>query len=221
MFVSIEGSDGCGKDTIAAELAKRMKDEVEVINFPNDDAVTGPMIRDYLSRRWSVVSSDASLQPGKGQVAQDIQRSALAFQALQVTNRMELMPKLINAAGNATQHVIAVRYWQSAWVYGQLDGLDPEWLHHLHSTMVQPVLNVLLDIDAETSMARRAARDGDKNPERYEGKLKFTEQVVDLYRALWKSQESPYGSYIKVDATQSIGYIVQEILERMVLDGTI
>ncbi len=220
MLYVIEGSDGSGKDTIAKELAGKIDGDVEIINVPNDDAVTGPMIRSYLRKEWAIDS-------GFGDDSNNW--SPLAFQSLQVTNRMELMPKLNKVVGSKTNHVIAVRYWQSAWVYGQLDGLDPNWLYDIHTTMAQPDVNILLDIDAKTSMARRAARDGDLPPERYEGKLDFTTNVVGLYRALWISQNvihagkrySDISCWARIDATQSVEQITAEILERMIPYGKI
>lgn len=179
MIVAIEGADGCGKTTVAEALGRGL--QAQVISFPDDTAVTGPVIRSYLRREW-LVRARTDLGGLDGPRSEEI--GALAFQALQVANRMERMPKL-EAARQAGYDLVLCRYWQSGWVYGQLDGLDPSFLLSLHRSMVQPDLVILLDVDAEECVRRRALRDGGVEPERYEGKLDFTRKVVELYRQLW------------------------------------
>jgi len=178
MLIVLEGADGCGKSTLGRAVAKAIKGDV--LEFPDDNAVTGPLIRSYLRKEWYVAKRrpEASLDDKAG---------ALAFQALQVTNRMEHMERIAKAKESLTDHLVLVRYWQSAWVYGQLDGLDPKWLVQIHAGMVQADLNILLHLDAKESMRRRAARDGNKAPERYEGVAEFTQKVIDLYVKLWHS----------------------------------
>ena len=137
--------------------------------------------------------------------------SALAFQALQIANRMELMPRL-RAAQRSGSNLVLARYWQSGWVYGQLDGLPAAWLHGAHADMVQPDLNVLLNAPAEACMERRASRDGALAPERYEGKLDFTRKVVDLYRDLWRGF-APLDSWRVIDALRPFADVVADIVE--------
>lgn len=210
-MIVIEGADGCGKDTVADAVARLLTGS-ERLNFPNDKGVTGPMIRAYLNRRWHIQEDfqDAPLR--------NPYFDALAFQALQVANRMEVMPRLLDASLNEPEGpvVVLARYWQSGWVYGQLDGLDPEFLLGLHKAMAVPHLNVLLDVPADVCMARRAARDGVKT-ERYEGKLDFTAKVVDLYRRLWAQQsEAPSDlrlgeRWLMVDATRPVEDVIDEV----------
>ena len=203
MIVAICGADGCGKTTVAEAVAKAL--DCEVIAFPNDAAFTGPAIRAYLRREWSV-----RLPGGTTGDYAETHTGALAFQALQIANRMELMPRLRRAKEHGYNLVLA-RYWQSAWVYGQLDGLPAEWLEWVHSEMVQPHVSILLDAPAEECMRRRAARDGTSAPERYEGKLDFTRRVVELYRALWA--KDPGAAWRVVDATQSFANVVADAVE--------
>ncbi|HSC13513.1 MAG TPA: hypothetical protein VLI71_00245, partial [Gammaproteobacteria bacterium] len=144
---------------------------------------------------------------------------ALAFQALQVANRMELMPRLVEAAalsqtGRDGHDLVLCRYWQSAWVYGQLDGLPAEFLERVHSAMVQPDVNVLLDASPETCMARRERRDGAGKAERYEGRLDRTRKIVELYRALWH-REAPFkrsGRWVVIEAEQPIEGVIRDVL---------
>jgi thymidylate kinase len=193
----VEGADGCGKTTVAKAIANYLS--CRLLHFPDDEAVTGPMIREYLKNEWSIACEKRNRL-----------RSALAFQALQVANRMEHMTDLERCADHPTRHIVLARYWQSGWVYGQLDGLDGEWLRRMHKTMAEPDLSILLDIEPKTSMDRRAARDGELPPERYEGKVEFTTKVVQLYRDLW-----PTTSGVIVDANDTLRNVKLECLRHV------
>ena len=52
MIICLEGSDGSGKTSVAESLGIALG--AKVIHFPNDDTVTGPMIRSYLAKKWWV-----------------------------------------------------------------------------------------------------------------------------------------------------------------------
>ena len=202
MIICIEGADGCGKTSVAEAVAKALG--CDVIPFPNDDEpMTGPMIREYLQKKWEVAGVNGWTAPPL--------LSALAFQCVQVANRMALMP-MLRAAKRDGRNLVLARYWQSGWVYGQLDGLPAVWLHGVHATMVQPDLNVLLDAPAEACMERRAARDGALAPERYEGKLDFTRRVVELYRELWRGF-APLDSWRVVDASRPFADVIADVIE--------
>lgn len=177
MIIVIEGPDGCGKTTVGEALAKRL--DCRLISFPDDSAFTGPAIRSYLRRRWSVstsISAEKVFDPGP-----------VVLQALMVANRMERMAE-IREHERSGEDLVLVRYWQSAWVYGQLDGLPVDFLENVHADMVRPDVSILLDLDAEACLERRAKRDGARPPERYEGDLERTRRIVGLYRSLWDPQ---------------------------------
>ena len=209
MLIAIEGVDGCGKTSVAEELARRLK--AEVIPFPNDAGVTGPIIRQYLKGEWAICKP---FNERAGVVEPHL--GALAFQALQVMNRMEYMPRLMDAGLSEPEgpRIILARYWQSGWVYGGLDGLDRDWLARVHETMAEPHLTLLLDITPEEAMRRRAARDGELAPERYEGKRDFVARVVESYRELWKQHEGN-GTWDVIDAMRPFSDVVTNCYERI------
>lgn len=215
LFV-FEGGDGCGKDSVANAVAEKIG--ARRLNFPNDNGYTGPAIRSYLRREWAVCKP---YNEGAGVV--DSHLSALAFQALQLSNRMEVMDILAQSEGSATRHHVLVRYLASGLVYGQLDGLPLEWLISIHRTVVRPQIHFLLDVSPEEVMRRRAARDGVLTPERYEGKLDLTKKVVELYRELWANppkmhfegaEYKDYSQWIVLDAMRPLNEVIQEALYR-------
>lgn len=171
MIVCVEGADGCGKTTLALALAEALR--CDCIQFPYDLSITGPLIRGYLRKEWGLL----------GEIDAD-RCGAIVHQALQVANRMEQMQRLHDARRTGS-HLVLSRYWQSGWVYGQVDGLEAEWLQSLHHHMVQPDVAILIDVAPEICMSRRETRDGPATPERYEGRLDRTRKIVELYRKLW------------------------------------
>ena len=205
MLIVIEGVDGCGKTTVAEEVAKFLR--APLLPFPNDDSVTGGWIRSYLRGGWEVRQD--------GRHAQNV--SALAFQALQTVNRLEYGLELQQAEGAQTIHRVAVRYWQSGWVYGQLDGLSAVWLADIHAALPRADLNILLDVDADISLERVASRGVEL--ERYEGDLAKTQKVVNLYRELWalsssrQSFTTPKHVWARVSAMQPVELVCRGVLD--------
>jgi len=201
MLIVIEGADACGKDTVAKSLAERIG--AEIVNFPHDDSVTGPLIRSYLRKEWrveDVVGGPIILQENKKLM------DALVFQALQVTNRIEVLPWVVDHLRKGTP-VILVRYWQSGWVYGQLDGLSDEFLTVTHKLMPQAQLNILLDSSVETTAYRLRLR-GDP-PERYEYP-EFHDKVLSMYRTLWGSYKYD-PRWVTVDATKAVSDVIAAV----------
>lgn len=209
MIIAIEGADGCGKTSVAAALGVRL--QCPVIAFPNDEAYTGPAIRSYLRKEWAV-DRNYDTETGEPVIEEDSRLSALAFQSLQVANRMELMPMLADAKRNCRNLVLA-RYWQSAYVYGALDGLDKTWLFQVHAEMVAPHLNVLLSVPPSVCLARRAQRQNEPL-DRYEGRLEFTAKVVNGYEELW-AQQAADPRWAHIDATQPFAAVVDSIINRL------
>lgn len=180
MLIVLEGGDACGKSELGKKLAKAL--QAGFIEFPDDTAYTGPMIRSYLRGEWALKTDYRSQWQG---VEAHKRLGAMAFQSLQVANRMERMPKLEKAAGSRNNHMILVRYWQSGWVYGQLDGLSRQWLWDVHASMARADLNILLDLSVDQSLERIGVRG--EGTERYE-KCEFMGEVRELYLGLWLTE---------------------------------
>lgn len=211
MIFVIEGADGCGKTTIVTHLANELK--AEVISFPNDMGYTGPIIREYLKKGWVLKQTSQGLDEHKTSWSgmDERRKGALAFQALQIVNRLEMMPYLQEREFSKIRNVVVSRYWQSGWVYGGLEGLSDIWIEKTQATMVKPIVNILLDVTAKCAYERRASRDGNKAPELYEGNLSFLEQVISRYRHLWDMNRATVAQTIQWPIIYASGTLEQTL----------
>jgi len=202
MLIVLEGLDGCGKTSVGEAVAKVL--DGTLLHFPNDDGVTGPMIRSYLRGGWKTTGEEEVPENGP-----------LAFQCLQLVNRMEAFYRLKDAGQSTREHLVLSRYWQSGLVYGELDGLDREWLKKIHEPLPHVDLNILLETSPVTAAKRREERDGGKDPERYEKRLSTYGKLANLFQKLWSEQgEFDQGAHWHVvDANESLVDVVSAVLK--------
>lgn len=178
MIICFEGVDACGKETQSKRLAQYL--DARRIAFPTygNEAlgVTGPLISEHLKGRWTTIATLPHPAP-----VDDPILDAHIFQCLQTINRYEMAP-VIQALVETGCHVVLDRYWQSAYAFGHADGLDPAWLIRINALLPQPDIAFLLDIDFETSIARRP-----DHRDRYEKMGKdFYWKVRHNYHSLWR-----------------------------------
>lgn len=193
MLICFEGIDGSGKSTVAKRIAGHIN--TQTLEFPDRSTPSGKLIDEYLKGKWAIAD--------EGQFAILPRHNAIAFQALQVANRMEHMATLYHYRNNRPNLVLA-RYWQSGWVYGQLDGLEPHWLWDVHRAMAMPNISILVEVSPVVAMDRRVKRDGSETPERYEGKMRVAEETADLYRKLWDNPPFGSGPHVRINGDVDI-----------------
>lgn len=182
MFVCIEGPDGSGKTSQSKALAEWMGAEWRC--FPDRTTPVGRLIDAHLKNQWTAVHTNG----GSSLLGDDsLKTDALMFQGLQLANRTEVMPDIL-ASLRTGKSVVCDRYWGSGFAYGAADGLDKEYLIRIHRLLPEPALNVLIDVDVDTAIARMASRGVAK--ERYEGNREFMKTVADNYRDLWARKKS-------------------------------
>ncbi len=183
----------------------------KLFSFPDYETDTGHLILGHLKRYW-----DAQPSPDyRAKVGDVALLNAKVFQALQLTNRMEHAMEIQRLMDIGT-HVVADRYWPSGWVYGQADGLDPEWLTRIQAHLPQPDLYILLNVPAEQSVIRRPER-----RDRYEEQEGLMEQAAVLYRQLWADQAKRHGkrSWVVIDGSQGIADVHAEIMQAVEVLG--
>ena len=151
MIVVIDGPDGVGKTTVSQELKERISKihNALLIEFPSKLAPRShDLIREFLASNRMLDTSDSIMSLSRLEVEQ-----AIVLQSLFLANRIELIPLLKEEDAKGT-YVICSRYWQSGWVYGQIDGLDGDWLEAIQNVLPPAHLNILLtatmDRDWET-----------------------------------------------------------------------
>ncbi|HAM39577.1 MAG TPA: dTMP kinase [Elusimicrobia bacterium] len=148
-FITLDGSDGCGKSTQAVLLAKRLKE----LNF------------DIVCTR----------EPGGTKVAETVRKillhpksriSPIAELLLYEACRAQLTDELILPAINSGKVVICERYSDATIAYqGFGRGLDRNIIFKLNNIAtagLEPDLTILLDISVEKGLDRAFARGKDR-----------------------------------------------------------
>lgn len=203
MIIVIEGGDAAGKKTQSEMLTKRL--DGTRFAFPNYESPTGEMILWHLKKWWH--SKATGLHPfGEA----DIEKlDARVFQSLQSVNRLESLPAINEAKRKG--HVVFDRYWQSAFVYGALDGLDTQWLRLVQEKPMPPAdINILIDVPVADGFARRPER-----RDRYETNRAFLEKVRTRYIELWTMSASMglSGEWFVVGGIGSVEEVHDRIIE--------
>ncbi|MCB1232444.1 MAG: dTMP kinase [Verrucomicrobiae bacterium] len=197
VFISFEGSEGCGKSTQIARLERRLAHVgIEVLRTrePGGTAA-GERIRDLLQH----APEGENLMP---------EAELLLFAA----SRAQLVREVIAPALDRGAWVIADRFLDSTTVYqGVGRGLDREAVAAINGFAVGewlPDLTFLLDMDATRGHARAVAARGEL-PDRMEDQpLEFFEAVRTGYLELAK--ENPDRIRI-IDASDGVDRIEQRL----------
>ena len=213
-FIVIEGIDRTGKDTQATKLGERLIRcglETRMFHFPNYDSITGKVISDHLHDKIILAARETSRLSSILLKPQASPHDAMVFQCVQTCDKYAVAPE-ISKALRGGQMVICNRWWQSSYVYGMDDGIDPLWLMAVQACLPQAGLNILLDLDPEEA-AKRTAEPGD----RYERDLSKQKRLRESYLNLWREQGKEHGdAYWKVvPASRSIGEVHEQIVSHM------
>lgn len=176
MLIVICSIDGAGKDTLADGIAEALG--YGRFSFPDYTTDLGERIKAHLR--------------GEENYPPEV------FQAMQVTNKLERI-KLLTDAAEHMRDVVLTRYWQSAEVYGALDGVDRDWSRRIHATLPRASINILVDIDPKEAIRRQVTRG--LPTERYEGNLAKARMAMELYRSIWEEYAGP--RWIVIDGSGS------------------
>ena len=210
-FVTIEGGEGGGKSTQTRALVARLE--------------------------AAGVRAEASREPGGSPAAEDIRAALLdgAFEHLGpkieallfAAARIDHLDRKIKPALAAGTWIVCDRFHDSTRAYqGAHGGADMRFLRALERvTLVgtQPDLTLILDLKAETGLARAERRRGADTVDRFEKQsLKFHHDLRDAFLAI--AAEEPERCVV-IDASQSRDDVEQAIwdavTQRLALPGPV
>ncbi len=175
LFITFEGSEGCGKSTQVKRLVARLERERIPFLLTREPGGTpiGEKIRDLLQ----FAPEGLAMQP---------ETELLLFEA----SRSQLVRELIEPALAAGQIVISDRFFDSTTVYqGAARKLEPKFVEEVNRFAVGncvPDLTFVLDLDVATSRARmrRRVRPVGGVDRMEQQPIEFYEDVCAAYREL-------------------------------------
>ncbi len=183
MLVAVEGLDQAGKTTQAQHLRDRLRAsgyKSRVVSFPDYDSFLGEEIARALQ--------------GERDYGPE------AMQLLYVANRFERKAD-IDRWHRAGLIVLFDRYVASGIAYGEGQGLDPAWLETIQGSLPQPELTILLDIAADSTVARkRTGRD------QYERDAALLTRVRESYL-----RQAAQPGWVRIDAEQAPDAVAAEM----------
>jgi dTMP kinase len=195
MFITFEGSEGCGKSTQVQRLARRLEKlgvQFLVTREPGGTPI-GESIRELLQ-----------FSPqGAGMTAET---ELLLFEA----SRSQLVREVIEPALERGLCVISDRFFDSTSVYqGAARKLDRQFVDQLNAFATGeciPDITFVLDVDLKMAQSRMQAP---RRPDRMEQESpEFYERVREAYREL--ATREP-GRVVMIDGSRSVDEIEDEI----------
>ncbi len=199
LFITFEGSEGCGKSTQVQRLAARLGAGSVPFLLTREPGGTpiGEKIRDLLQ----FAPEGAAMKP---------ETELLLFEA----SRSQLVREVIEPALESGVLVISDRFYDSTTVYqGAARKLDPAVTEQLNRFAVgscQPDVTFLLDLDVATARARLLRRVRPVGaPDRMEQEpIEFYDRVCAAYRELAKREPE---RIVTIDASRTVDEIAAEI----------
>lgn len=122
---TIEGGDGCGKDTCVDLLHKKYPDSY-IVRFPDRSNITGHVINKILTKQTPFPDP-------------------YAFQSLMLTNKIETLINIQKDKNIDPKRFFFCRYYESAMVYGLNDGIPVVLSQELNSVLPKSEMTFILD----------------------------------------------------------------------------
>lgn len=189
IFVVIEGIDRCGKN-LQADYLERKFAEVGIparkYSTPDYNGASGEAISSYLQGR-TFLSSRQSREPSRD--------GPMALQSMLICNRYAVAAAI--RSGLSLGHsAVCVRWWQSALLYGQRDGINTLFVMEACSHLPEPDLHLLLDVDSDRVSERLDRSSHYEDP--------TTQRTLAIaYRALWHAHYGKDPSWVIVEGDGS------------------
>lgn len=194
-IIALEGLDKSGKHTMSGVIAEELTKKgyrVKELSFPRYEGQYGALIRGYLT-------SEADAPPR-------------VFEMLQAIDKLDAQVQF-DEWSKEYDYLVIDRYIHSQLAYGLYQyGDTPDWVYSLSEGIRKPDTVFYLDVDAETSMARKGEHgDNDK----YESDFTLLSGVRRLYDYLFRDEMDSVVFYI--DASQTLTQIKQDMLSFLFL----
>ncbi len=187
-FITVEGPEGAGKTTLAADLARDLERDDRDICLTREPGGTrlGERIRDVILARTDATSKTDPLT------------DALLFNAA----RRQLVGEVIRPAMAAGRVVVCARFADSTLAYqGYGAGIPLAALHDLERVAtdgLRPDLTILLDLPAEDGLKRKGLTDLTRFETEFD--LAFHRRVRDGFLALAAAEPD---RFVVIDAGRS------------------
>lgn len=197
LFITFEGTEGCGKSTQITALADRLQQEGKTVFRTREPGGTplGEAIRNLLQHD----PAGRDMTP---------EAELLLFAA----SRAQLVCKSILPALAAGAIVLCDRFMDSTTVYqGVARKIDSDAVTHINHLAVgsaRPDLTILIDIEPEVGMARVHSRSGGKLDRMESEAIGFFKAVRQGYLEL--AENNPE-RFIVLDGSKSIEQLRQQI----------
>ncbi len=197
IFISFEGSEGCGKTTQIKLLEKYFAGigrECLICREPGGTKISERIRELLLSKKSDGMSPRAEL---------------LLFTAA----RAQLVDEVIFPALNEGKIVISDRFYDSTIAYQgvarSLDMKAVKFVNDFAVASVMPDLTILLDLQAEEGVARAKLRDGEESDRMGSQKLEFYKDVRNAYLEIAKQNPKRF----VVIGSRSVEETFKEIVE--------
>jgi dTMP kinase len=203
LFITFEGSEGCGKSTQIRLLAERLRQRGLAVNLTREPG--GTPVGEEIRHLLQFSSANTAMTP---------EAELLLFTA----SRAQLVREIILPALESGVSVISDRFMDSTTVYqGVARAIDPERVKAINEFAVgpcRPDLTFVLDLDCAQARKRMALRTPVGGaPDRMESEpIAFYEAVRQGYLALAATEPTRFRV---VDASGDVGQ-VQEIIWNLV-----
>lgn len=199
LFITFEGTEGCGKSTQIRALATHLEQAGRQVLQTREPGGTplGEAVRNLLQHD----SAGEKMTP---------EAELLLFTA----SRAQLTRERIAPALAKDQIVLCDRFMDSTTVYqGVARQIDPEIVAHINRFAIgnaRPDLTILIDIEAEVGLNRARSRSGDQLDRMEREAIEFFKAVREGYLKLVKSEPE---RFIVLDGADSVETLQDKIRE--------
>lgn len=206
LLIVLEGLDRAGRSTHVRRLEQHLRYRGRGVT--------------RTSLATSILTADA-IRAAKRERRMDPVETVLLY-AADLAERIEqvILPSL-----RAGLVVLADRYVYTPIARAAIRGVDPEWLDQLFSFAPAPDLTLLLDVDAETALARQ----GRHRPDRYEAgmDLGLSSDALQSFRLFqdrlhdWFETQTARYAFVRIEARGSpdaVARLIEPVIDTL-LDG--